>query len=58
MKQLTQKDYKQAMKIIEMYFDSEPTTLEGVIIQCLAMLAEKYETEQRLIKAYQDTQPI
>jgi len=45
MKRLTKKDYKLSMKLIDKYFDAEPSTLEGVILQLLAMLVIKYEKQ-------------
>jgi hypothetical protein len=40
---ITKDDYRASMRLIEKYFDSEPHTLEGIILNCLVLIAEKYE---------------
>ncbi len=42
----TKKDYETALKFIEEYFDAEPKTPEGELVEVLSILVEKYEEEQ------------
>ena len=47
----TKKDYKSALKIIDRYFDAKPDTPEGILIEILSMLVEKYEEDKFPIEA-------
>jgi HTH-type transcriptional regulator/antitoxin HigA len=47
----TKKDYKSALKIIDRYFDAKPNTPEGMLIEILSMLVEKYEEDKFPIEA-------
>lgn len=41
----TSKDYKEALALIEEYFDSKAGTAEGMFLEVLSILVEKYEEE-------------
>lgn len=47
----TKKDYKGALKIIDKYFDAKPNTPEGMLIEILSVLIEKYEDKNFPIEA-------
>ena len=41
----TEKDYKEALKRLEVIFDAEPNTTEGDELEILAKLIDEYENE-------------
>jgi HTH-type transcriptional regulator/antitoxin HigA len=47
----TKKDYERALKIIDKYFDAKPNTSEGILIEILSLLIEKYEENKFPIEA-------
>jgi HTH-type transcriptional regulator/antitoxin HigA len=47
----TKKDYRNALKIMDKYFDAKPNTTEGMLIEILSMLIEKYEENKFPIEA-------
>ncbi len=47
----TKKDYKEALALIERYFDAKSGTAEATIVEVLSVLVEKYEEEHFPIEA-------
>ncbi len=47
----TQKEYRDALKVIDKYFDAKPKTAEGTLIEILSLFVEKYEEKKFPIEA-------